>query len=172
MKLICLLALLISIPPAFAQNATDPDDSPFEDKKDHKRFWNGSLPGGNYLVALDRIANVSKHRYLLDGTLVVTEVTIDTVGNSLARFYHITPAAENSNLASPRKVLERANDLLERAGQRTGSDLAEMVHKKYPVTTHAKTIEFRVMDLGTLDALYGSVTSAWVSGHGRRFRVR
>ena len=147
--------------------STDPESLPYEDREDQKRFWDASVGNGNYLVALDRIANISKHRYLLDGTLIVTEVTIDTVGNSLARFYHISPAAENSNLATPRKVIERANDLLDRAGQRTGSDTAEMVHKTYPATTHAKTIEFRVMDTQTLDALYASVSRASHRSHVR-----
>jgi hypothetical protein len=47
-----------------------------------------------------------------------------------------------------------------------------MVHKTYPVTTHAKTIEFRVSDLGTLDALVSSVRRAWLDGKGRRFNVK
>ena len=46
-----------------------------------------------------------------------------------------------------------------------------MVQKQYPTTTHAKTIEFRVKDLGTLDALLGSAKGAWISGKGRKFVV-
>ena len=154
-------------------NATE-NNSPYKDgvDADHKRFWQASLPGGTYMVALDRIASISKHEYLLDGTLIITEVNIDTVGNSLVRIYQITPAAERSNLATPQRIVERGKELLEHAGQRTGTDPNSMVHKKYPVTTHTRTIEFRVEDLGTLDALYKSVHKAWRDGRGRRFVAR
>jgi len=180
MKIFPLLALLALAPLAVAQTGSDtanPNASPnskktpFTDKEDQRGFWQASLPGGSYLVALSKITSVSKHQYLLDGTLVVTEVTIDTLGDSLVRVYQITPAAENSNLATPARVVERGKEFLERVGQRTGSDLNNMVHKQYPTTTHSKTVEFRVRDLGTLDALHASVTKAWVSGRGRRFNV-
>ena len=176
MRLIVLLAILAAVTPSSALRAQeDPasgsGEDPFKDQKGDKRFWNASVGGGNYLVALDKIANISKHRYLLDGTVVVTEVTIDTVGNSLARFYHLSPLAAESSLSTARKVIERGDELLDRAGQRTGMDVADMVQKKYPVTTHAKTIEFRITELATLDALHGSVTKAWRDNFGRKFRA-
>ena len=31
------------------------------------RFWKASLPGGAYMVALDRISSVAKHTYVVDG---------------------------------------------------------------------------------------------------------
>jgi hypothetical protein len=46
-----------------------------------------------------------------------------------------------------------------------------MVHKQYPTTTHSKTIEYRVNDLGTLGALHNSARTAWTSGKGRKFTV-
>jgi hypothetical protein len=151
---------------------TEDDDKPYEDDLNHRRFWQASLPGGSYIVALDRIASISKHEYLLDGTLVITEVNIDTVGNSLVRIYQITPAAEKSNLATAQHLVQRGKELLDHAGQRTGTDPNTMVHKKYPVTTHTKTVEYRVQDLGTLNALFSSVNRAWIDGKGRRFRVK
>ena len=176
MKTILYFFLLLAAPVAFAQTANpnpappNDDEAPYTDKLDpHKRFWQASLPGGSYMVALDRIASVSKHEYLLDGNLIITEVNIDTVGSTTLRIYQITPAAEYSNLQGAKRVVERGKDLLDRAGQRTGSDPNNMVHKSYPVTTHAKTIEFRVSELGTLDALLGSVRKAWLDGKGRRF---
>ena len=189
MKPILALIFLLTVSIGFAQTPTgrtntgsntdntagakaDDEDAPYKDDLDHKRFWQASLPGGNYMVALDRIASISKHEYLLDGTLVITEVNIDTVGNSLVRIYQITPAAEYSNLASAQRVVERGKELLDRAGQRTGTSPNTMVHKKYPVTTHTKTVEFRVEDLRTLNALYSSVNRAWRDGRGRRFSAR
>jgi len=179
MKTLLSLLLVAIAPLAFGQ-AANPNtapaadkDAPYSDSLDpNKRFWSASLPGGSYMVALDRIASVSKHEYLLDGNLIITEVNIDTVGNTMLRIYQITPAAEYSNLQGAKKVVERGKELLDRVGQRTGTDPNSMVHKTYPVTTHARTIEFRVENLDTLDALLASVSKAWIDGKGRQFNVR
>lgn len=180
MKLPSLLASLAIVSLAGAQppdtanpNATPTSDenAPYRDSLDHQGFWQGELPGGSYLVALSRITSISKHEYLLDGNLIITEVTIDTVGDTTLRVYQITPAAQYGTLATPRKVIERGKDLLDRAGQRTGADIQNMVHKQYPTTTHSKTIEYRVQDLQTLAALHRSAQTAWMSGKGRKFVV-
>ena len=179
MKLLPVLAFLAVSPLAVAQDTANPNasstgqdpDKTYNDSVGSKGFWQGSLPGGSYLVALSRITSISKHAYLLDGNVIVTEVTIDTLGDTTMRVYQITPAAQYGTLATGRKIVERGKDLLDRAGQRTGADVANMVQKQYPSTTHSKTIEFRVKDLGTLDALHSSATTAWVSGKGRKFVV-
>jgi hypothetical protein len=174
MKTILCLLLLTAAPFLSAQTAGEKEEEKrFTDTNNpHKAFWNASLPGGSYLVALSKIVSVSKHEYLLDGNLLITEVVIDTVGDSTVRIYQITPAALASNLQGAKQVVERGKDLLDRAGQRTGTDPNNMVHKTYPITTHSKIIEFRVDDIEVLNALHGSVQSAWVSGKGRRFVAR
>ncbi len=178
MKLPSILAILAVAPLALAQDPANPnpttsskDQKAFNDTLDEKAFWQGTLPGGSYLVALNRITSISKHEYLLDGNLIITEVTIDTLGDTTLRVYQITPAAQYGTLATGRKVIERGKDLLDRAGQRTGADVNNMVHKQYPTTTHAKIIEFRVKDLGTLGALHNSARQAWITGKGRKFVV-
>ena len=187
MKLLSILAILAVASVALAQDRANPtgnstanskststskkDDQPFLNAEGLRGFWQGTMPGGEYLVALSKITSISKHEYLLDGNLIVTEVTIDTLGDTTLRVYQITPAAQYGNLAAGRKVIERGKDLLDRAGQRTGVDLNNMVHKHYPTTTHSKIIEFRVKDLGTLDALHISARAAWTDGKGRKFVV-
>ena len=47
------------------------------------------------------------------------------------------------NLATAQHMVQRGKELLDHAGQRSGTDPNTMVHKKYPVTTHTKTIEYR-----------------------------
>ena len=179
MKALLILSLLILPHLAIAQDTANPNsssagngDKTYNDSVGEKGFWQGSLPGGSYTVALGRISAVSKHEYLLDGNLIVTEVTIDTIGSTTMRVYQITPAAQYGSLSTGRKIVERGRDLLDRAGQRTGANTADMVQKQYPTTTHAKTVEFRVRDLGTLDALLSSVQGAWLSGKGRKFVVK
>ena len=181
MKILSILAIFALAPLALAQDTADPNstttgkdkdkDKAYQDSPDLKAFWQGTMPGGSYLVALSRITSISKHEYLLEGNLIVTEVTIDTLGDTTLRVYQMTPAAQYGTLATGRKIVERGRDLLDRAGQRTGADINNMVHKQYPITTHSKTIEFRVKDLGTLDALLGSERTAWINGKGRKFVV-
>lgn len=181
MKPIYLLAafLLISLPLSAQRPATGTDGNeelPAEtqnasDQEDLKRFWQLTLPDGHFMVALDRIASISRSSYLLDGGLIVTEVTIDTVGNSLCRIYQITPAAEKSNSSAAQRLGQRARDLSGRAAEVTGSDVATIVQKNYPTTTHAKTVEYRVAEVATLDALYLSLNRAWREGQGRNFSI-
>jgi len=137
-----------------------------------KRFWQSSLPGGDYVVALDRISSISKHSYIIDGNLRVTEVVIDTNGNSLARFYYIIPVSEDAGSSLGAGLATRGKELLDKAGERTGTNLNTAVMKQYPTTTHAKTVEFRISDEGDLDKLFSSVRNAWFKGSGKKFSIK
>ena len=153
MKVLCLLPLLLLFAtPLVAQTSGD-DTSNATDEEGLKRFWQLSLPDGNFMVALERIASISRSTYVLDGGLIVTEVTIDTVGNALCRIYQITPAGEGGAASVVKNGTQRALELAGRAEEVTGSNLTTMVQKSYPTTTHAKTIEYRIQDRATLDSL-------------------
>ena len=132
-------------------------------------IWQATLPGGTYLVAVDRITSVSRHKYLLDSTLVVDEVTIDTTGQALARFYYITPVAGTTSAATPGTLIDKGKELLDLAGQRTGLDATNMVIKKYPETTHARTVEYRLPGEQQLTALFNSASQCWQSGKGGQY---
>jgi hypothetical protein len=136
------------------------------------RFWQATLSGGHYMVALDRISSVSRHQFLLDGTLIVDEVTIDTVGQSLARFYFITPVTEGVPGNSVTQLTEKGSEMLKKGADRVGTSLQNMVVKTYPGTTHARSIEYRVLSAQDLTALYDSVRNSWESGRGRKFAVK
>ena len=137
-----------------------------------KRFWQSSLPGGDYVVALDRISSISKHSYIIDGNLRVTEVVIETNGNSLARFYYIIPVSEDSGSTAGAGLTTRGKELLDKVGERTGTNLNTAVMKQYPTTTHAKTVEFRISNEANLDKLFSSVRNAWFKGSGKRFSIK
>ena len=157
-----LLGLLLS--PANAQRNGEPSSGP------GREFWLATVPGGEYLVALDQISSVSQASYLLDGGLVVTEVTVDTSGNSLARFYFIEPVSPEA-LDAVAKSLQQARDLIDKAAKTAGFDQQNMVQKKYPVTTHAKTVEFRLLSREALTGLYASIKRSYTSGRGGRYTV-
>ena len=136
-----------------------------------KKFWQADLPGGSYTVALDQITSISKHSYIIDGNISVTEVVIDTNGNALTRFYYLEPAGQGtSDLAS--KIAQRGKELLDEVSDRTGVNANSAVVKQYPVTTHAKTVEFHISNIVALDALFNSARTAWINGRGKKFTIK
>lgn len=169
-----MVAFFATAVPASAQDDDFTDDPQAQagDSTGPRRFWQATLPGGHYMVALDRISSISRHKYILDGAMVVDEVTIDAVGQSLARFYVVSPisAAAPGNAAA--SMIERSRELVEQSGQRVGADLSSMVVKKYPDTSHARTVEYRIIDDAQLTSLYTSIRGAWESGRGRQFTSR
>lgn len=172
--LLLLAGLLTCTIPVVAQDtpgATDPANKT-GDSAGPSRFWQAALSGGHFMVALDRIASVSRHKYVLDGSLIIDEVTVDTVGQALARFYYITPITDTATETSVAGLADRGRELLDKAADRVGTDVQNMVVKKYPLTSHAKSIEYRILSAGELTALYDSVRSSWETGRGRKFTAK
>jgi hypothetical protein len=181
-----LIGILLLTASAFAQNTgggtnpnpanpndpNNPNSNEPSDKEVRNGYWEANLAGGNYLVALGRISSVSRHKYVLDGTLIVDEVTVDTTGQALARFYFITPITATGVGAAASDAAERALALVDGAARRSGTDVQDMVVKKYPLTTHSKAIEYRLLSEQQLGSLYQSVKTAWVTGKGRVFTSR
>jgi hypothetical protein len=156
--------------PAAPENTKEP-----EDVVQSNRFWQAALPGGHYMVALDRISSVSRHRYVLDGAVIVDELTVDALGQALARFYHIEPITGSVGGAAGEvagRLVDRGRELIEGAAARSGTNVHEMVVKKFPETTHARTIEYRLLSEQELSALHKSVRTAWETGRGRKIVIK
>jgi hypothetical protein len=173
------MILLTAALPVHAQTPTNKpgDSNKTEDSPQANRFWQAMLPGGHYMVALDRISAISRHKYvLLDGSAIVDEVTIDALGQALARFYYIAPvtdAATGSNAGQiATRLAERAGALIDKAADTAGTSAHQMVIKKFPETTHAHTIEYRLLSAEELSGLYSSVRTSWENGRGRKFTVK
>lgn len=162
-----LAAILLVLPTSLLAQ----DEESTTEENGSRRFWQANLPGGSYVVALNSISSVSQHTYVIDGSLKVVEVVVDTTGNSLARFYYIVPVAEDSGSNVAGRITERGKEILDKAGARTGANVNSMVAKQYPTTTHAKTVEFRVSDEGDLNKLLNSVRKAWMNGNGKKFTI-
>ena len=172
--MLVLTGILVCSVQLSAQDETTPTP-PSEKKGDspgRNRFWQATLNGGHYMVALDRISSVSRHKYLLDGAVIVDEVTVDALGQALARFYFISPVTDAAPGNAVGEIAKRGRELVEKAADRVGTDVQNMVIKKYPDTSHARTIEYRVLSEKELTALYSSVRSAWESGRGRQFSAK
>lgn len=157
----------------FAQQKQPTDTNNAGDTPQKNRFWQASVSGGHYMVALDRISAISRHKYVLDGAVIVDEVTVDALGQALVRFYFISPISDEmaGNAAGEvaSRLGDRARELAEGAAGRAGTEVHNMVVKKFPETTHAKEIEFRILSEEQLTALYNSVRTAWETGRGRKY---
>jgi hypothetical protein len=175
--LLVLAGFLTCSVPSWAQDDTPPADGGAEkpkagDSPGPNRFWQAKLGGGHFMVALDRIVSVSRHQYVLDGGVIVDEVTVDTVGQALARFYFISPITDAAPGNTVAALADRGQELLDKAADRVGTEVHNMVVKKYPVTSHAKSIEYRLHAEKDLSALYSSVRNSWETGRGRQFSAK
>jgi len=175
--LIALACALASPLPLLAQPQPPPPGEDGGEKKTgestgNNRFWQASLEGGTFMVALDKIVSVSRHKYVMDGQVIVDEVAVDTIGQALARFYFATPVSASASGLSVADATKRAQELLDNVEQRTGTDIRGMVAKSYPTTTHAKSIEYQLRSEADLTALLNSVKNAWESGRGRQFTAK
>lgn len=173
LRLLPLYAMLLSVSASAQTTSSDSstqDASKGTENDGPRRFWQASVPGGEYMVAIDHIVSISRQTYLLDGALVVHEIDVETNGQALARFYYVEPPSTPSGTAS--QVIDRSKQVLEELGKRTSIDTQNMVTKKYPETTHSKCIEYRLTGVAELDSLYKSVKDAWESGKGRKFTIK
>ena len=140
------------------------------------KVWGVSLPTGSYHIRLDRITSVSKAEFLIEGNFLVTEVTIDSVGQTTARFYYGEPYIPKSKLGITENAANRARDIADSTRERVSETdiiVDRTVIKNYtgPNTTHAKTIEFKVASLKELNQIYNNVFEAWTTGRGRNLKV-
>ena len=162
-----LLFLIVSV---FAQD--EDAETTEETSSSNTPFWEAVLSGGEYMVKVDEITSISHHAYLLDGAVVVTEMTIDTKGQSVVRFYQMTPVTEYSKLNITGDLSDKVRELSALQSEYTGVDQIEMVQKQYPITTHARTVEYQIDSLAKLKRLYNSAKRALEDGAGRKITVK
>ena len=124
-------------------------------------MWRANLPGGSYSVAVRAIVSVSTHEYVVDGAARVTEVNIDTTGSLLARFYFLEPVTPNAPGGLGAATIDKAQELLKQAAEKTGQDVWKKVVKNYPTTTHARTVEYRLVEKGDLNKIYEAAEEAF-----------
>lgn len=103
---------------------------------------------------------------------MVHEVAIETTGSALTRIYAIEALGENTDSNIAQNLIKRGREIGKQVGDRTGVDINTAVHKEYPVTTHAKTIEYRVVDKADLNQIYKSLSKAWRSNKGRKITIK
>lgn len=134
-------------------------------------IFRAQLPGGIYEVAVRNIVSVSSHEYLVDGAVRVVEMNIDTLGSVLARFYFIEPNKPNTPGNVGAAAIDKAQELLKEAVEKTGQDAWKKVVKNYPTTTHARTVEYRLQTREDLNRLFEAAEEAFRLQKNRSIKI-
>jgi hypothetical protein len=127
-------------------------------------MWRCELPGGIYEVAIRSIISVSTHEYVVDGVARVTELNIETPGDTEVRYYYLEPLTTTSPIGVGQSAFDKAQEAVTEAASRLSPDQEppwEKVVKNYPTTTHAHTVEYRVDSKDDLETLFNSVDQAF-----------
>jgi hypothetical protein len=124
-------------------------------------LFRAQLPGGIYEVAVRNMVSVSSHEYLVDGAVRVVEMNIDTLGSILARFYFLEPNIPNTPGNIGTVAIDKAQQLLTQAADKTGQDAWKKVVKNYPTTTHARTVEYRLQSREDLNKIFEAAEEAF-----------
>lgn len=132
------------------------------------------LASGNYQVNLAQVTSISMHRFFVDGAFAVDEVTVDTLGNTVTRFYFVD---RNRDVTAPRGIgqslIDRAQQKVEDVKERAGAPefLDNAVVKSYPTTTHAHTVEYRIQTKDQLDKLFEHMTASWRKKQSGKYKI-
>ncbi len=137
----------------------------------NRAIWRCTLPGGVYEVVAGAILSVSSHEYVVDGAARVTEVNVDTSGQMAVRFYYIEPAATSGPGGIGAATLGKVQSLMTEAAERSGTDAWKKVAKSYPVTTHARTVEYRLASKDGLNKILASASKVLRTGRGEEVAV-
>ena len=135
-------------------------------------FWRCELPGGVFVVSLPAVTSVSTHEYVVDGAARVTELTVDTTGQVVARFYYIEPLLAQTPGGVGQTLVDRAQQRVSDAAERAGvEEVWKKVVKNYPSTTHARTVEYRLESMEQLTRLQKSLENAWRANQETQIKV-
>lgn len=163
-KLFLLPALALSLAPICLAEEDD------ENQPDPRlQLWQAKLSDTSKItISVSQIVCVSMHPYMLNGENLVTEVTIDTLGNNSIRFYYVHPDDEKPDYMDPESVVKNAKKRLSQRPSQPKADKSPIASVKFPEGTYAHTIEYQVSSLETLEDIFKSITSVWEKSSKKR----
>ena len=118
-------------------------------------MWRCTLPGGSYSVALRAVVSVSTHEYLVDGTVRVTEVNIDT--GSVLRSITSNRTRPMHRSASTR-ARSKAQQLLTEAAGRSGRSVEEVIRI---TDNHSRALSMRLTEKSQINTIFASAEEAF-----------
>ena len=120
--------------------------------------------GGEFIGRVDLIGSISLQKYVTS-TFQIAEMCIDIAGSDVQlRVYHQGPLKSSTILPGNRNAVTNP---LDRINPKYTSKLNQLVYKEYPVTTHAKTLEFKVGSEADLIDLHAQLRNRWIGAGGK-----
>lgn len=127
------------------------------------------------VLSISSIVSIAKHRFMLNGALPVSEVTIDTVGNNSLRFYYVNNQ-QDSPTAPPTDVRSGARQAAQQAAAEINGEVStgksNLPSVQYPDGVYAHTIEYQVSSSGALDTLFTSALAAWENSSDKTINIK
>lgn len=114
-------------------------------------------------IKLDRIVSVSIQSYSLDGSVAITECTIDTLGNTSIRIY----GSRSDQVQKTRDRLSNTRQMIDRKA----NNVTRYPSKKFPEGAYSHNVEFQLETAEQVRQVYQSVLNAWVKNEGCLFRI-
>lgn len=147
----CALMSLLAPLPLHAQDAGEAQQA------SKPILWQLTINNNTKVTVLaNRIAAVAMHPFYLNGAMLISEVTIDTLGSNTIRFYYVHEDDRLSDVSDPRTALGTVKKGVTRAagGQNSGSNIPSV---KYPEGTYSHSIEYQVSSAEDLEKIYKSL---------------
>jgi hypothetical protein len=147
-----------------AGNNSDKDDPLPKDSK--LLFWRLHLPAGTVTLDLTKVTTVAQHEYISDELFRVTELNIATISDLLIRLYYLEKYIPLKGVSSEviKGAADRLQEKAELAAETAGIEpIWRQVHKNYPTTTHARTVEYRLLHKDDLTKIREHIETAWLT---------
>lgn len=167
-----LLSVTLLLSPSFLQAQSPSQPSPTADKDEHLpkdpkiTFWRLSLPAGKLTIDLTKVTTIAQHEYISDELFRVTELNIATTSDLLIRFYYLEKYVPLKGASGQviKGAVQRLQEKAELAADTAGIEpIWRQVHKNYPATTHARTVEYRLHNKEDLTKIRKHIETAWLS---------
>lgn len=114
-------------------------------------------------IKLDKIVSVSIQSYSLDGSVSITECTIDTQGNNSIRIY----GSRSDQIQKTRDKLANTRQMIDKKA----NNLTRYPSKKFPEGAYSHNAEFQLETAEEVKQVYQSVLNAWVKNEGCVMRI-
>lgn len=154
---------------SFSQAQSAADMQPAAEMRQAQGIYWSACFGGSaeknpfVMVKINTITSISRQRYLLNGSLNVWELVIDTTGNNAIRIYCIETPGGKAGMTADLASRVPGMSYVKEAGGLNGT---ECVTKTYPESTHAHSVEFRVQTPEALNKIQKSLMKALSTGRG------
>lgn len=159
-----LAAILVMLPVVLAAEGENNTDKEAATAAGSSKFpvWIASFGCElSTTVRLSTITSVSLHTYMLDGSMKVSELTVDTQGNNSLRIYCIS--AEKANDLKGR--FSNVRNLLDKKTE----NASHLPSRKFPEGTYSHNVEYQVDNTRILKKAHESLMKAWLNNKSVSF---